>query len=98
MTRADRLNALIRRVAPKKQAFRDANGVWPTEDELETGKLVMQADGTAVPSPTRGIPYEIRTVGDNKRKILITDDEGSTTAAIGDNIEDALKKLEAKIA
>lgn len=90
MTRADRLNALVRRLAPKKQAFRDAHGFWPTEEELETGKPSEDQHGA--------VPYEIKTLTGSKRRILVTDDDGSTVAAIGENIEQALAALEAKVA
>jgi hypothetical protein len=101
MTRAERLDALVAKVAPKKKTFFDAHGRWPLDEELgrEDGALVFAQDGeNKFNDPKRQAPYEIRTLNGDRRRVLITDDDGSTIAAIGANIEEALAGLEAKVA
>jgi hypothetical protein len=82
VTRAQRLDALVRKVAPKAAAYYAEHGRWP------------DAEG----SPRRGSsPYVIETTKTDGRRIRIATDDGDVISGIGGTIEEALAALEVKV-
>lgn len=80
-SRAGRLDALVRQVAPKACVHYAKTGSWPVPE-----------DGGR-PGP----PYVIRTTDDGGRRITLTDDDGGTRVAVGRTVDEALRALEAKL-
>lgn len=111
-TRAERLDALVRKIAPKRAAYMAKHGVWPTADDLTTPPTSSRtaagsktrsgkdrdASGPAAASDHRGrqAPYTIDTLAGDRRRIRVVGDDGDTVTGTGDTLEAALAALEAK--
>ena len=98
MTRADRLQALLEKVAPKKAAYYKEHNAWPLKDDDDMKAPQRGDDGRVVGSSQRGAPYEIKTLSGDRRRIAIVSDEGETLTGTGANVEEALTALEARVA
>lgn len=84
LTRADRLEAVVRRLCPKTAAAYAKTGQWSAPD----GKS----------DRFRQAPWIISTLADGSQRIAITADDGDVVSGTGATIEAALTALEAKVA
>jgi hypothetical protein len=84
-TRADRLDAILAKLAPKRLAAFKKSGYW-TREHAASGD-----------DPRTGAPYVISTTEGNGRRIVVTGDDGDSLAGVGATIEAALTHLEGKL-
>lgn len=98
LTRADRLHALIAKVAPQAAAQHAADGTWPNTHP-EPGQKRDEAGAVVEGQPARhsGAPYEVRTLQDGRQQLRITGEDGDVVAGVGATFEDALQALETKL-
>lgn len=92
MTRAERLDNVLKALAPKKVEFFEQHGVWPTQEEIDESAESPAEDAQ------RGAPYDIRTLSGDRRRIMVIGDEGETISGTGATVEEAMTALEARIA
>lgn len=83
-TRADRLHAIIAKVAPKAAAYYARDRQWPPNTDLN-GKTEAVA------------PYVITTTPDGGRRLRVIGDDGDVIGGTGATLEDALAAVEQKI-
>lgn len=89
-SRRNRIDAIVRKVAPQAIAFYDKSGddktaqSWPPRT-LDGGKVIVQA------------PYMITPLVDGRQKVTVTSDDGDVLSGVGATIDDALTALEAKL-
>lgn len=83
LTRAQRLDALVQKVAPKQAAHFAEHGRWPDAEDGARGRGAS--------------PYVIQTTKTDGRRIKITGDDGDVISGIGATVEEALAALEAKV-
>lgn len=101
----DRLNALLRNVAPEHDA-RVRSGIWgieterevPEELHTEDERRMLQAadEGTKIKEThfVGTAPYDIRDLGDGRIVIRITKPDTSVIVGVGRTLEEAITDLE----
>lgn len=88
LTRADRLDALLQKVAARAHAHLAEHGVWPHKE----------TESPDAPAHRRRAPYVRDTLGDGRIRLRITTDDGDVVSGVGATTDEALTMLEAKLA
>jgi hypothetical protein len=86
-TRAERLDALLQKVAARAHAHQAEHGVWPHKE----------TDSPDAPEHRRRAPYVRETLADGRIRLRITTDDGDVVSGVGATTDEALTMLEAKI-
>lgn len=113
MTRADRINTILAKVAPKAHAEQKKSGKWPFKPgvaadvaghtEKVKGGTIKLAKGETPESHLAEFEAKHRQapylVEDNgtRARITVTSDDGDVYSGVGKDVEEALSALEKKL-
>jgi hypothetical protein len=109
---AQRINELLRKVAPKAIDEQNATGKWPIradrlqdveghrrkvqEGRAELGNKSSEDHLSEFEADKRSSPYTIETLPDGNIRVRVTADDGDVSSGVGKTLEDAITALEAK--
>ena len=103
-SRADRLHAIVAKVAPKAAAQHATDGTWPNthpdpgrKRDEQTGELVLDAKGNEQAARHSGAPYVFETLENDSRRLLVRGDDGDVVAGVGATTEAAIAAVEQKL-
>lgn len=85
-TRADRLHAVIAKLAPQTAQRHAETGTWPVR---------QFTDGRR---PEAAAPYVIETLPDGRRRVRVSSEDGDIVSGVGATLHDAIAALEVKVA
>lgn len=113
MTRVERLDAVIAKVAPASAAHLKDKGRWLNrhpnpgqkhilvEDADDPTKTVehpsVYPDGDPEPVRHSGAPYVIDTLPSGQHRVRVYGDDGDVVAGVGNSLDDALAAVEQKV-
>lgn len=110
VTRADRLNRIVAKVAPKAWAFHSDVVEVEVEEagkkvkKTITGRWPRRSDDTralgpkALEEPQGAAPYQIETMeGKFLRRVRVFGDDGDVITGLGQTVEECLTQLETKL-
>lgn len=82
--------------SPDRYERRTGDHTWEIDKSLTAGDA--DADPTSIRRRRReSAPYELLTLGDGSRRVIVFGEDGGRTAGTGPTLEDALQDLERKV-